>query len=402
MTEPKQTKILLVLPFFYPHRGGSQKYAEEIYAAMMKNHSNVKVDVLCYNTDRVERYEEYRGFRIYRIPCFNIIPTRFALPNPFYLKLMLLKLARNKYDFVNTHIRFFDPTWWLWLYAKFIGAKSIFTGHVAQHPIHQSSLVAFVAKLVDLTLAKVSLKFYDYLTFTNQTAEQFFKDRLGVKKTTHIIYGGVDTQYFSPTPDKTGRIIPKINRSVADDQVLVTFVGRLIWTKGVTYLYEAVKNILKTETGNKTVFILAGPGELETSIRESIKKDGYEDRVLVTGNLSYEQVRDLLSISDVFVNPSHHNEGFPNTILEAGSSGAYVIATDNAGTWEVIKDGVTGRLIPQKDVKSLEESIVRAIQNPDERKTIAGNLRKELIKKFDWNIISEQLYHQILAQRPTG
>jgi len=120
----KELKILLILPFFYPHRGGSQKYAEEIYAKMMINHPNVKVDVLAYNTDRGTEFEEYRGFRIYRIPCWNIIPARFALAKPWALIKKLNELAKNDYDYINTHIRFFDPTWWVWLYARKAHAKA--------------------------------------------------------------------------------------------------------------------------------------------------------------------------------------------------------------------------------------------------------------------------------------
>jgi glycosyltransferase involved in cell wall biosynthesis len=394
MAEFKNIKMLLVLPFFYPHRGGSQKYAEEIFARIVKNHPDTQVDVLCYNTDKVSAYEEYRGFRIYRIPCLNIIPARFALPNPISLIVTLIKLARNKYDFVNTHIRFFDPTWWLWLYAKLIGAKSIFTGHVAIHPVHQNKTVAFIAKLTDLTLAKFSLKFYDHLTFTNKTAEKFFRERLGVRKVTHIIYGGVDTRFFEPSP-KNNRIIPKIDKIIEDDQVIITFVGRLIWTKGVTILYKAIKELENSPNMEKAVFVLAGPGELENEIKDNIVKDGLDNKVLLTGNLSYEQVRDLLGISDIFINPSHHNEGFPNTVLEAGASGAYVIATDNAGTWEVIRNGETGSLIPQKDVKALEEAVLWAVNNKEKREEIALNFRHELEQGFDWEIISEQLYDLI-------
>ena len=66
MAESDKMRILLVLPFFYPHRGGSQKYAEELFAFIVKNHSNTQVDVLCYNTDKASAFEEYREFRIYR------------------------------------------------------------------------------------------------------------------------------------------------------------------------------------------------------------------------------------------------------------------------------------------------------------------------------------------------
>ncbi len=396
--ENKNLKILLILPFYYPHRGGSQKYAEEIYASMVKNHPDIQIDILAYNTDKTHKYEEYRGSKIYRIPCWNVIPARFALPNPFALVKMLKKLAQNNYDFVNTHIRFFDPTWWVWFYAKKIGAKSFFTGHVATHPVHQNKIVEFVSKTVDLTLAKASLNKYDLITFTNKTAEKFFREKLGLKNEAHIIYGGIDTTFFSPKP-KHDRIIPKINYKIEDATMLITFVGRLIWTKGVTIFYEAIKEFFKSHPQKNVKFVLAGPGELEEEIKSQIEKDQLGNEVIMTGDLKYEQVRDLLGISDIFVNPSHHNEGFPNTVLEGGASGCYVIATDNAGTWEVIRNEETGDLIPQKDPKALVKALEWAVSNEERRAKIAQNFRELLVREFDWNIISEKLYRLLLENK---
>ncbi len=390
-------KVLLVLPFFYPHRGGSQKYAEEIYVHLINNHPDCHIDVLAYNTDHVEHFEEYRGLKIYRIPCWNIIPARFVLPNPLALYRILKQLSYNKYDFVNTHIRFFDPTWWVWFYAKKIGAKSFYTGHVASYPIHQNKLVEVIAKLVDITIGKYSVNKYELITFTNKTAQNFFVNVLGLKKNSYIVYGGVDTKFFAPT-NKQNRVLPKINLKIDNEAILITYLGRLIWTKGVTYLYEAITLMLK-ETDQKMIFVLAGPGELEMKLRNQVKQDGLEEQVLILGDMSYTQVRDLLAISDIFVNPSHHNEGFPNTILEAGSSGCYVIATDNAGTWEVIRDKETGQLVPQKNVQSLYDAISWALNNKEKRNKIANNFRNELVQSFDWNVIAEQLYKLLIKIR---
>lgn len=398
MKTEEQIKVLLVLPFFYPHRGGSQKYAEEIFASMMKKHPNVRVDVLCYNTDNAPTFEEYRGFRIYRIGCWHVISARFALPNPVSLFMKLISLSKNNYDFVNTHIRFFDPTWWLWAYAKVIKAKSIFTGHVAVHPVHQNKIVELTSKLVDLTISRFSLKFYDLITFTNKTARDFFKEKLWVKKNSRIVYGGIDTRYFKPSEKKEGRLIPKANVKIDENEVVITYVGRLIWTKGITYLYDAALDVLK-RSDKKIKFVIAGPGELEKKIKNQTKLDNLEDKVILTGDLTYEEVKELLSQSDIFVNPSHHNEGFPNNVLEAGASGCYVIATDNAGTWEVVRNGQTGQLTPQKDSKALSDAIVWALENPEERKKIAKKFRKELEERFDWDIISEQLYSLLTKQK---
>jgi glycosyltransferase involved in cell wall biosynthesis len=391
----KQIRILGVFAYFYPHRGGSQKYAEELYARLVKDYSNVSVDVLAYNTDKVITKEQYRGFAIYRIPCFNLIYSRFSLPNPFSLAKILWNLKANKYTHVNTHIRFFDPTWWLWFYAKLIGAKSIFTGHVAVHPVYEKKVVHVLAYIVDKTVAQVSLKFYDYITYTNKCAQKFFKNSLGVKKSTTVVYGGVDTAYFSPK--KIDKVVPNLGIPINKNAVVVSFVGRVTWTKGVTYLYSAIQNFYDSYKGNQPViFIIAGPGDLKKNLLIKAKKEGLTDKIIFTGNLNYKQVRDLYRISDIFINPSHHNEGFPNTILEAGSTGCFVIATDNAGTKEVVQNGVTGLLVPQKDPTSYTKALIWAVKNKKKRIEISNEMRKQLIKKHDWGVIAKKFYRILI------
>jgi len=386
----KKIRILLILPFFHPHKGGSQKFAEDLYLNMMKKHKDVGVDVLCYNTDKVARYEKYQGFRINRIPCLNIIPARFSLPNPVSLISTLIKLSKNKYSFVQTHIRFFDPTWWAWIYAKIVGAKSIYVGHVTSHPVHQRKIVELVAKLVDLTVAKFSLRFYDYRIFDSKAAQSFFQKVLGVKES-RLIYIGVDTKFFSSKQKGKKRTIPNTTVTLKNDDILVTYAGRLIWTKGVTYYYQAIKNILKKSTKN-TYFVLGGSGELEEKLKRKIKKDNLESRVFMTGYLEYEKYRDLLLVSDVFVNPSHHNEGIPNTIVQAGSCGLFIIATDVGGIGEVVIDKKTGLLIPQKDVKALEKSMLWALESAERREKIASDLNQVIKEKFDWRVLADQYY----------
>ena len=390
--------ILLVLPFFYPHRGGAQKYAEELYAKLLKKYRGLRVDVLCYNSDDAPYYEEYRGMRIYRVPCYTFLPGRFLLPKPFALFRVLKLLANNNYDYVNTHSRFFDPTWWLWIYAKYLGAKSIFTGHVASHPIHENKVVQIISYIVDSTLARFSLKFYDFHTFTNIEALRFFRDKLGVHRPKYLIYGGVDTDFFYPA-SKHDRVIPKINRAVADESILVTFVGRITWTKGITYLLDSINQLYKRYPKSKLRFVIAGPGDLEDYCKNFVKNKNLEKRLILTGNLSYTQVRDLLSISDVFINPSHHSEGFPNTILEAGASGCFIIATDNAGTKEVVVNNKTGFLVPQKTPEAYIKSLIWAEKHPAQRKIISNNMRKLIVAKHSWSTISKIFYNLLHSGR---
>lgn len=389
----KQMRILHITSFFHPHIGGSQRYMEELFSRLIKKYPNISVDVLCYNTDSSPEIEHYRGLTIYRIPCWQILPTRFNIPSPFSLLFALWKLRGNKYSNVHTHLRFFDTTWWAWIYAKIIHATSIFTEHVASHPVHQHKFVEWIAIIVDQTLAKICIPQYNIITVTNKRAQTFLQKTLHITKNINLLYGGVDTQYFSP--NKTSLQIPGTNKHISKDTTVIAFAGRFIWTKGVTYLYEAIKEMKDTLPKN-IIFVLAGGGELEDRIKNSIKRDSLSDKIIMTGSLTTEQIRDLLRLTDIFIHPSHHNEGFPNSILEAGSCGCLVIATDTAGTDEIINNNYSGLIIEQRNSKKIKSAIEWSLKHKKERTEMGINLRNSIITRYDWSIIVKQ-YHDILS-----
>ena len=385
---------MLLSPFFYPHIGGSQRYMEELYSHLLRAHRRVSTDVVAYNTDNAPARETYRGMTIYRIPCWNILPGQFVLPYPVPLVKLLWTLAKNRYDIVHTHIRFFDATWWAWIYAKIIKARCIFTEHVASHPVHPDTRVQAIAKLVDATLASWFIGFYDLVTATNRAAREFLKYTYRITKPVSVLYGGVDTAFFSPKKSRI-RTVPRIPKRFTSGDIVITYTGRLIWSKGIAHLYNAISGLLPT-VPSRVYFVFVGGGPLENNLRKEIAKDRLGKRVFVTGSLDSRGVRQALQTTDIFVHPSHHNEGFPNVILEAGASGCFVIATDNAGVREVVVHKKTGYLIAQKSEKEIRESIRWALTHPQKRRKIVASMRRLMVSKFDWNLLANKYYAVLL------
>lgn len=395
MKRYRPIKILLISPYFFPHIGGSQRYMEELYVHLREKMPHVGVDVLCYNTDAAAEKENHRGLTVYRVPCWQILAGQFAIPNPIALIGLLYKLRQNNYDFVHTHLRFFDATWWAWIYARLIRAKSIFTEHVASRPVHENQTVELIASLVDQTLAAWSLPHYDVVTATNRSTQNFLKRTYNLPQQIQLVYGGVDTAYFTPVA-RSNRTIPVIHKKLKATETVISFVGRLIWAKGASKLYQVYRRLLPKMKKNVSL-VIAGGGPLSSNFRKQIKQDNLEDRVWFLGPLDAKKVREVLQASDIFVHPSHHNEGFPNVILEAGASGNYVIATDVAGVREVIIPGRTGKLIPPGDERAIAQALSWALAHKAKSRRIAMALRKSLIHHFDWHDIVTDFY-RLLTQ----
>jgi glycosyltransferase involved in cell wall biosynthesis len=200
----------------------------------------------------------------------------------------------------------------------------------------------------------------------------------------------VDTEKFLPKQRDLPYEIPNTNFTLTENQVLVSYVGRVIWTKGVENLFDVGAQIFKNRPD--IVLIFCGGGELEHKLREKCLKAGLQSRVLFTGPVSYEEVKNILGHSEILVNPSHHNEGLPSVLLEAGSCECCVIATDNGATSELIEHQKTGYLIKPKDKSSLKNTLIDALDNKEKRRKFGKELREKIEKEYTWKQSSTKLY----------
>lgn len=400
--------ILVITPFFYPHIGGSQQYMEDIYACLVKKYPQIKVDVLCYKTVKESNEEYYRGMKIYRIPCFNVLTGQFCLPNPSSLINFILKNWKA-YDLIHCSTRFFDSSWWAPVLARLTGKKIILTDHCAESPKHENQFIDFISKIIDRTIAGFFLRFYDKVYVTNKAAQKFLKQTFNIQS--KVIYGGVNTEIFKPIdiqrhPGKlceaertqnlkrngcrtilsTMSSIP--NGQHDNERLKILYSGRMISSKGVLELFEIAKEITSAD------FIFAGPGPLVDVLRKKIERDNL-CHIKIMGGLEKRGVAKLLSKSDIFVHPSFHHEGFPNALTEAGASRIAVIATDVGGSGEIIINGKTGILVKPKDIFALRRVISKLIKNRALRLELSKNLYEHILSNFTWEKTSEELYAEI-------
>lgn len=375
-------RVLLISSYFYPHQGGSQQYMEELYHNLMKKDPTIAVDVVCYNTNKTRKVEKYRGFTIYRVPCIQILPGQFALPNYLSLAWKIFKLSQNhSYDIVHSNTRFFDHSWYAPVIARALGAKAVLTDHCASHPVHTSKMLSRMIKLLDRVTTAISARFYDLIVVTNNSTKEFVQS-IGMKNP-KIVYGGVDIDFFSSRKRDNIRVIPNIKQKFTGREIVITFLGRMIETKGPHLLMEAARQLV--EKYENIRFVFGGNGGMYHKLNHGTQPE----RVYFTGALSKKEVAKLLANTDIFVHPSIHHEGFPNAILEAGASGCAVIATDKGGTREIITNGVTGLLVKPTQ-KSLYAALVTLIEDNGVKKQLGDNLRRKIEKDFDWVNIARE------------
>lgn len=350
-------KILVISTYFYPHIGGSEKYMEELYSYLKAKNKDVSVDVLCYSTDRFREKEIYKGLNIYRIKGFEILKDQFILPDPVSLLDFLSK--HRGYDLVHTSTRFFDSSWWAPLYARLIGAKVVLTDHCAYHPVSSSGFVNLAVRLIEATIVRFSLHFYDGIFAQNKKTKEFLQKNFSISS--QVAYPGVNTP---GTREKTGK------------RVKVVYAGRLLKSKGVGDLISFAKEIQEAD------FIVAGDGAL---LKKFKKEAGGIKNIKFLGGIEHKEVIRLLKNSDIFVYPSRHSEGLPMALVEAGESKMAVVATNTGAISEIIKDGVTGILIKQGDSRAFKEALIRLVEDKKLRDSLSKKLYEFTVKTFSWD-----------------
>jgi glycosyltransferase involved in cell wall biosynthesis len=185
------------------------------------------------------------------------------------------------------------------------------------------------------------------------------------KKPLRVLAGGgvngVDTEYFKPRPPRP-----------ADGVTRFVFVGRLVHDKGIEELLDAFERLENAELVLMGIF----EQQLDPLREEYLRK-------AQNLNVGFQSdIRPWLASADVLVLPSHR-EGFPNAPLQAGAMGLPVIATDICGCNEIVIDGVTGLLVPPRDVESLRAAMKRLADDPTLRREMGRAARKRVVENFD-------------------
>jgi len=199
-----------------------------------------------------------------------------------------------------------------------------------------------------------------------------------------IVPNGVDTQRFKPTENckKIGDIIG------GDCEHVVLFVGNLIPRKGLHYLVEAAKQVVKD--GVDTKFVVVGDGPLKSHLISYSREQGVLDRFVFLGYVPEEMLHQLYNCADVFVSPSVQ-EGQGITLLEAQATAKPVVAFNVTAITEVVKNGETGLLV-EPNSNELADAILTLISDESLREKMGRSGREFVSESFSWDVCAQKMF----------
>ncbi len=368
-------RIVVFSSYFYPHKGGVERYVQEIYRRLVKE--GIGVDIITCNTNNSPMEEMIDGMQIYHLDCWHLLGGTFPVPKiNKRLFDVLQALNKNPLSFVNTQTRFFVLSFIGFLYGKIKGIKVIHTEHGTQHSVLSNPVTNLLSKVYDHTIGYLVTKYAGYNVAISDASGQFSR-HLGAARY-DIVYNGIDTNKFRRR--NTGI---KSRMKIDPQHKIITFVGRLIEAKGVQDLINAFEEIKRDY---KVKLLVVGSGNYLQELR---KMSVDNPDIIFTGEKSEEEIIELLSITDIFVNPSY-SEGLPTSVLEAASCGCPIIASDVGGTKEIIQHGRNGLLFNSKNTGQLSSMIRSLLDNSQARLQYGAHAMETVESKYDWDMIASQ------------
>ena len=173
----------------------------------------------------------------------------------------------------------------------------------------------------------------------------------------------------------------------------ILFVGRHIERKGICYLIEAAKYLPRDQFEIRIVGVGDLTEELKKLASESATPNSAD--IIFTGKLSPEALANEYRTANVFTLPAivdskGDTEGLGVVLIEAMELGLPIVASNVGGIPDVVVDGVSGILVPEKDPQALASAYKRLAAEPELVKQLLAGSRKRIAECFTWDGIIER------------
>lgn len=193
-------------------------------------------------------------------------------------------------------------------------------------------------------------------------------------------------------------VSPAGSAGVQSRPLRVVSVARLVEKKGVRYLCEAVAQLVKR--GVPVELDVIGDGPLQAELETLVAEQAMERHIRIRGRRDKAYVQAALRDADIFALPSvtaadGDQEGIPVSLMEAMASGVPCLSTVHSGIPELIEDGVSGWLVPERDAEALADKLARIQQGDYDLPSIARHARDTVEARFNQSRLHDQLAAQL-------
>jgi glycosyltransferase involved in cell wall biosynthesis len=348
------------------------------------------VIVCCYY-----EYEE-AVVSMFRSAGAKVILLSLKRSNGMFSLIRELRLLIKSQQPNIIHVQYLEPGLIPIIAAKLSGVRTVFA--TVHHPGRPYGLKEKLLLRLGACLCTA------FFCVSRSGEESWFGDSVvfnpqkdTLKRKHFTIYNGVDSLSISRIAGRADS--EDLRKSLGlNGRPVIGIVGRLRSEKGHSILLKAMTAVIKTLP--EVMLLVIGDGPDRDYLRNKAKALGIVDHILWLGAKKPEEIFELYSVMDIVAVPSLF-EGFCLTAAEAMAACRSVVASNVEGLREVIKDGVTGYLVPVGDSNLMAKRLVELLSNPSKAKTMGEAGCERVKQQFSLERYSEAtvfVYRKFLSQ----
>ena len=364
--------ICVFSALYLPNMGGVERFTDSLAAELVaEGHS---VIVVTNNTHGLSNSEVLdNGVEVIRLPCKNLINGRYPVPikNSCYHGLMA-DLESRRVDGVLVNTRFYLHSLIGVRFAESKGLKAVVLDHGSAYlTLGSKPLDWAIERYEDGITAWLRRRDVDFYGISKKSIE--WLSHFGIRAK-GVISNAIDAEAYRA--QASGRQFRK--ELGIEDELLVSFVGRLISEKGIDALLEIMGRL----QDRSIHFVVAGDGPLFDQVDTSPLPN-----VHAVGRLNSSDTAALLMDSDLFCLPTR-SEGFSTSLLEAAACGTASLVPDVGGAREVAPDASFGFVTDGVDINEYSSILRRASEGEFDLSAMGLRCRARLEKLLSWTDVA--------------
>lgn len=180
----------------------------------------------------------------------------------------------------------------------------------------------------------------------------------------------------------------------SNEKVKFVSVCRLVSKKGIEFSIRAIARLI--ETHPNIIYTIVGNGDQYAYLSNLVSELNAGNNIHLVGWKTQDEIIKILDGSDILIAPSvtsqqGDQEGIPVSIMEAMAMGMPVVSTTHSGIPELVRDGESGFLVPERDVNLLFTKLQYLVDHPENWLSYGTSGRKYVEQFFNIDILNDQL-----------
>jgi glycosyltransferase involved in cell wall biosynthesis len=375
--------ILVVAPYFPPHSGGLERYANEVSKRLVEG-CGCRVVVLTTSETSEEVTEERDGLTIYRLRyTHKVSNTSFAL---HWFRRVPQLLATIRPDLIDIHM-------------PVPGLGDVVALYAKKTPIVLHYHAGTMKKGKPFLDVLISVYERGVLPFLLRKAKHIICSsdfvRFGIMgayvRKSSVINPATDPEVFTPRYDQS-----PYERTI----VFVNGLGRGEGHKGFRTVLRALPALHRDVP--EVRLMVVGEGDMRVEYEAEAESLGVRELISFVGKREGDGMAEVYRAGYVFALPTT-NDSFPTVILEAMAAGLPVVSTQVGSIPTMVEHGETGYVTPANDRMGFVDHLRYVLMNPEHAAVLGRAGREKILHGYDWGTRARAhyaVYEAVLQNKP--